>query len=404
MKLDKLPKEFIEAKEVLSLLEEAGYEAYFVGGSVRDVILDQPIHDVDIATSAFPDEIKTIFKHTIDVGIEHGTVLVLFEGEQYEITTFRTESTYQDFRRPDEVNFVRSLEEDLKRRDFTMNALALSKDGELVDMFNGISDIQTGIIRAVGEPEERFFEDALRMMRGLRFASQLSFDIEEKTLEAIHLHHALLDKISVERIYVEWVKLLMGQSAPKGLAPFISTGSYNYCPGLQGKKEELILFKERLTKGQVMTEELAWLLLIDTLGIPKVSLFFKKWKASNRITTLIKEACPLLDFRKEQGWTKALLYQAGEEQIQLVEEALDYLGYPSQLEEAITDYNALPIHHLRDMAISGKELMAYSGQQPGPWLGNSLKCLEEQVVAGNLVNESDTLLTYWEQTLKGRGE
>lgn len=401
MKLDKLPKEFTEAKEVLSLLEQAGYEAYFVGGSVRDVILNQPIHDVDIATSAFPEEIKAIFKHTIDVGIEHGTVLVLFEGEQYEITTFRTESTYQDFRRPDEVTFVRSLEEDLKRRDFTMNALALDKDGELVDMFNGIDDIQKGVIRAVGQAEERFFEDALRMMRGLRFASQLTFDIEEKTLEAIHLHHALLEKISVERIYVEWVKLLIGQSAPKGLAPFIKTGSYNYCPGFRGKKEELLLFQELLLKGQVTSEELAWLLLIDTLSITRIGPFFKEWKASNRIADLIKHASPLLTIRKNTGWTKELLYQAGEEQIRLVEEALDYLGYPSQLEEALADYNALPMHHLRDMAINGKALMAYSGKKPGPWLGASLRHLEEKVVAGELANDSGVLLAYWEQTVKG---
>src|SRR5699024_8631518 len=130
-----MPQEYIKARPIINKLEQAGFEAYFVGGSVRDILLHQKIHDVDIATSAFPAEVKAIFPKTIDIGIEHGTVLVLSEGEQYEITTFRTESTYQDFRRPDDVQFVRSLEEDLKRRDFTINALALNKKGTVIDLF-----------------------------------------------------------------------------------------------------------------------------------------------------------------------------------------------------------------------------------------------------------------------------
>lgn len=175
MKLTKLPKEFAEAAPLLKKIEAAGYEAYFVGGSVRDTILGQPIHDVDIATSAFPAEIKALFPRTIDIGIEHGTVLVLWEQAQYEITTFRTEAAYQDYRRPDKVDFVRSLKEDLKRRDFTINALALQEDGVIIDLFDGLADIDNQILRAVGHPQERFHEDALRMMRGLRFVSQLGF-------------------------------------------------------------------------------------------------------------------------------------------------------------------------------------------------------------------------------------
>ena len=176
MKLKVIPQEYQKALPILKKIEAAGFEAYFVGGSVRDVLLGQPIHDVDIATSAFPAEIKEIFPRTIDVGIEHGTVLVLDGDEQYEITTFRTESAYQDFRRPDQVEFVRSLEEDLKRRDFTINAFALKEDGEIVDLFDGLVDLENNVLRAVGNPHERFHEDALRMMRGLRFVSQLGFN------------------------------------------------------------------------------------------------------------------------------------------------------------------------------------------------------------------------------------
>ncbi|MGO2223161.1 MAG: CCA tRNA nucleotidyltransferase, partial [Leuconostoc falkenbergense] len=138
MKIEKLPQEFVQAQPILATLEQAGYEAYFVGGSVRDTLLGATIHDVDIASSAFPEEVKALFNRTVDTGIQHGTVMVLDHGEGYEITTFRTESTYTDFRRPDSVTFVRSLSEDLKRRDFTINALAMRHDGEVVDLFDGL--------------------------------------------------------------------------------------------------------------------------------------------------------------------------------------------------------------------------------------------------------------------------
>lgn len=138
MKIETLPAEFEPARPILSRIEEAGFEAYFVGGCVRDTILNLPIHDIDIATSAYPAEIKQIFSRTVDTGIEHGTVMILDHGTGYETTTFRTESGYQDFRRPDSVTFVRSLKEDLQRRDFTINALALKEDGTVVDLFDGL--------------------------------------------------------------------------------------------------------------------------------------------------------------------------------------------------------------------------------------------------------------------------
>ena len=181
MQVEKIPQEFTVALPLLQQIRAAGFEAYFVGGSVRDTILGLPIHDVDIATSAYPAEIKAIFERTVDTGIEHGTVMVLDHGEGYEITTFRTESGYQDFRRPDKVEFVRSLKEDLKRRDLTINALALAPDGTVIDMFSGLDDLKNKTIRAVGDPTERFFEDALRMMRTVRFASQLDLKVFSKS-------------------------------------------------------------------------------------------------------------------------------------------------------------------------------------------------------------------------------
>lgn len=220
MRLKELPSEFQKALPIIKKIKDAGYEAYFVGGSVRDVLLSRPIHDVDIATSSYPQETKAIFPRTVDVGIEHGTVLVLEEDSEYEITTFRTEDVYVDYRRPSQVSFVRSLEEDLKRRDFTVNALALDDQGEIIDKFSGLEDIDAKLLRAVGKAEERFEEDALRIMRGFRFAATLNFSIEEKTFEAMCTHAPLLEKISVERSFIEFDQLMMapfGKTACKSL-------------------------------------------------------------------------------------------------------------------------------------------------------------------------------------------
>ena len=176
---------FKQASSIIEILKQHGHEAYFVGGSVRDFIIDRPIGDIDIATSALPEEVMHIFPRHVPVGLEHGTVIVVQEGVPYEVTTFRTESEYEDFRRPSSVQFVRSLEEDLKRRDFTMNAIAMTEEGEMVDLFAGQEAIRLKEITTVGDAADRFQEDALRMMRGIRFVSTLGFFLEIKTKQAI---------------------------------------------------------------------------------------------------------------------------------------------------------------------------------------------------------------------------
>lgn len=211
-----LPTIFQQAVPILKKLEKAGFEAYFVGGSVRDHLLGRTINDVDIATSAYPEEVKAIFHRTIDLGIEHGTVLVLEEGREYEITTFRSESSYTDYRRPDKVEFIRSLDGDLKRRDFTMNSMAMNCDGTIMDPYHGKEDIHNRLIRTVGSPEMRFTEDALRMMRAVRFVSQLGFSLESSTLISLREHSRLLEHIAVERKTMEFEKILAGLWKQKG--------------------------------------------------------------------------------------------------------------------------------------------------------------------------------------------
>lgn len=195
-------------KEILDQLHKSNHEAYIVGGCVRDMILGIEPHDYDITTSAEPMEVKAIFDRTIDTGIEHGTVTVMMGEESFEVTTYRLDGDYTDHRRPDRVDFTKSLTEDLKRRDFTINAMAYNPEEGVVDLFEGQKDLEAGIVRCVGVAKERFREDALRMLRAVRFAARFGFDIEDKTAEAIGKLASLISNVSAERIHMELTKTL----------------------------------------------------------------------------------------------------------------------------------------------------------------------------------------------------
>ncbi|MBO7631761.1 MAG: CCA tRNA nucleotidyltransferase, partial [Lachnospiraceae bacterium] len=190
-------------KRIIRTLETAGFEAYAVGGCVRDALFDRVPQDWDITTSALPEEVKGLFPRTVDTGIEHGTVTIMLGQEGYEVTTYRIDGKYEDCRHPDSVTFTRSLKEDLLRRDFTINAMAYNESTGLVDLFGGIEDLQAGIIRAVGNPTERFSEDALRILRAVRFAAQLGFTIEPETKQAMKTLSGNLKVVSAERIREE---------------------------------------------------------------------------------------------------------------------------------------------------------------------------------------------------------
>lgn len=208
---------------IITTLEEAGYEAYAVGGCIRDSILGRKPDDWDITTSARPEQVKALFRRTIDTGIQHGTVTIMLEQEGFEVTTYRIDGEYEDSRHPKEVLFTGKLEEDLQRRDFTMNALAYNDRSGLVDCFGGACDMKQRLVRAVGRPEERFEEDALRMMRAVRFAAQLGFEIEDKTEAAIKRMASGLARISAERIQTELIKLLVSPH-PERMRTLYDTG------------------------------------------------------------------------------------------------------------------------------------------------------------------------------------
>lgn len=198
-----------KVKRILDTLTAAGFEAYVVGGCVRDALLQREPSDWDVTTDASPQQVKSLFSRTVDTGIAHGTVTVMMGKEGFEVTTFRIDGKYEDSRHPKEVTFTSSLEEDLKRRDFTINAMAFSPSAGLVDLFGGTKDLEDKVVRCVGEAHERFQEDALRILRAVRFSAQLGFSVEEKTAEAIRERARTLERISAERIQTELLKILL---------------------------------------------------------------------------------------------------------------------------------------------------------------------------------------------------
>lgn len=393
MKIETLPSEFVAAQPVLQRLEAAGFEAYFVGGSVRDMLLQKPIHDVDIASAAFPEEVKKQFDKTVDTGIQHGTVMVLDHGLGYEITTFRTESTYTDFRRPDTVTFVRSLSEDLQRRDFTINALAMTYDGEIVDLFDGLADLSAGVIRAVGEAEVRFTEDALRMMRALRFSAQLGFQIAPNTRAALQRLAPNLDKIAVERIRVEFEKLLMGQQAAASLAMAIEDGVVTYLPG-QLDQWQFDAIMTDLEAQQPATIPVVWahLLTRSTLNESEMTTFMRTWKTSRDLIKMATAVVPVArHIARRDLWT---LYQIYDYRDVLMHVLRLIRTNDAVIADVDAMFAALPIHHTRELRVAGGQLIAEQIVQPGPQMGRILKQIERAVVTGQVANQPAALLAY----------
>lgn len=393
IRIDNLPEIFVKAMPVLQTLEDAGFEAYFVGGSVRDVLLHRHVHDVDITTSAYPEEVKELFDKSINTGIKHGTVTVLYGGESYEITTFRTESGYQDFRRPDHVTFVQNLDEDLKRRDFTINALAMDMHGNIVDLFNGIEDLKNHIIRAVGNPEKRFHEDALRMMRAVRFMSQLEFKLEEKTEQAIKDNHELLKKISVERIREEFVKMGVGSFSREAFQIFLDTQLSEDVPDFAGKKDLLQVYPQ--LKFSPTMETSLWAVIIILLKVPneKIGKFMRDWKNSNAMTEKVEQVIKMFDLIADHVPTDYDLFEAGEDIIINTIDVAHILGQPISSEALVDRYLALPIKKPSELAVDGRFLIK-RGMRPGAQLGHTLNKIRELVVASEIENSEEAIEQY----------
>lgn len=395
MQIKQLPADFQAALPVLEKIEQAGFEAYFVGGSVRDHILGLAIHDVDIATSAYPEEIKEIFKRTVDTGIQHGTVTVLMGDDSYEITTFRTESGYQDYRRPDKVTFVRSLADDLKRRDFTINALAVDKNGQVIDKFDGLKDLDKKIIRAVGHAEERFHEDALRMMRAVRFQAQLNFKIEEKTAQAIADNAPLLAKIAIERIREEFVKMMLSQNWQTGLADFIKLGLSEYCPGFKDQKLELAELLDIKDAG-FNDEEGAFVAIgyVLSLNHQEFNKLLRDWKVSNKTRETSLNTLNLLHLFESQDFDLWNIYKLGTDNLDRTIELAKMFQIEFDYTSLRQKVDHISIKSSHDLQITGKDVCEILDVKPGPIIGKSMSQMERAVVEGNVSNNFDNLSHY----------
>lgn len=280
-----------KAERILYKLNEKGYEAYVVGGCVRDMILGRTPGDWDITTSAKPEETKACFSHTYDTGIKHGTITVLMGNDSYEITTYRIEGEYTDCRHPDEVIFTRDIHEDLLRRDFTMNAIAYHPKEGFIDPFGGVEDIKRQLIKGVGVPEERFREDALRMLRAVRFAAQLGFEIEDNTWQALKKNSALIEKISAERIREELQKLIMSDR-PEKISFLAESGLMENISAALAEilKADGGAIAQRLTNAEKIPA-LRWAIFLKRLGQGDAESLMKQLKFD---TKTLRTACAVI--------------------------------------------------------------------------------------------------------------
>ncbi len=397
MRLENLPSEFQEALPVLKKIKNAGFEAYFVGGSVRDALLNRPIHDVDIASSSYPEETKRIFERTIDVGIEHGTVLVLEDNHEYEVTTFRTEDIYVDYRRPSHVTFVRSLKEDLKRRDFTINALALDETGNVIDLFEGLNDLKHQILRAVGTPSERFTEDALRIMRGFRFQATLGFALDKDTFNAMKMCAPLLEKISVERTFIEFDKLLTAFYWRKGLKSLIASGATDYLPDMRNDQSQLETLFNFQVDFQFTSSEQAWAALLMVLQVKNVKKFLKHWKTSNEFQKRVEQIVTIYTIRQTHFLNKEECYRFELDLMIQAEEIRQAQGLAVDFEKIYLTYNSLTIHDKHEIVVNGGLLIKKFGFKPGPALGQLLTEIEMAIVNGVLDNCLEAILAFVEE-------
>ena len=430
-----------KVKFILDTLMQHGYEAYVVGGCVRDSVLCRTPQDWDITTSAKPEQVKDLFRHTIDTGIRHGTVTVMLDHEGFEVTTYRIDGEYEDARHPKEVQFTSNLLEDLKRRDFTINAMAYNEKNGLIDVFEGMEDIQRKVIRCVGSPMERFTEDALRMMRAVRFSAQLGYEIEDQTAEAIKALAPNLSKISAERIQFELVKLVTSPN-PDFLKIAYETGitavilpEFDVCmETMQNNPHHCYSVGEHTLKAMKAVSPDKYLrlaLLFHDIGKPAKKITDEKGidhfyghpvlseemtgqilhrlKFDNDTIYTVKKLVLYHDYETEQTpkSVRRAMMKIGEDIFPLLfevkygdiaaqseykrEKKLEKLQAVKEIYETVIKQQQCV--SLKTLAVTGRDLMEQADMVPGKELGEMLKELLELVVEEPSLNEKEVLLS-----------
>lgn len=392
-----LPK---EVKHIIDILTQNGYEAYAVGGCVRDSILGRVPGDWDITTSALPQQVKALFRRTIDTGIQHGTVTIMLGKNGYEVTTYRIDGKYEDSRHPESVEFTPNLEEDLKRRDFTINAMAYNDENGVVDIFGGIDDIRNRIIRCVGNAHDRFTEDALRILRAVRFSAQLGFEIDKATKDAARELAPTLVKISRERIHTELNKLLLSDN-PDYFSVVYELGVMKVIISeLEGVNSGDIERLKVLIKRTKPCLPERYAALLSVIGKDKTRAVLKGLKLDN---ATISMAVKLVEYL---GITPALtepqmrhyINEVGKEDaIRVIDFNLSFAD--ESMHEEYTDMRKLCAHvlergdctSLKELDVTGKDLVD-AGFEAGKQLGELLNSLLTEVLDNPSLNDRNYLL------------
>lgn len=399
-----------EACLVIDRLLQAGFSAFFVGGAVRDTMLGRDIHDVDIATSALPQQVMALFEKSIPTGLQHGTVTVIVEGQSYEITTFRIETGYVDFRRPGDVQFVSELNRDLMRRDFTMNAMAIDRDWMLHDPFDGWSHLRSGILVTVGTSSERFQEDALRMLRAIRFAASYQLTIERQCWEAIIHYGHLLNHVAMERVAYELERMLNSDFPARGITLLLESGLLSHT------KEKLNLasghFHQNWLTDKKDDASMKWAALFICLGMSsecaledmrKLRLSNKLIQTSSGILQLYE--CVHIYIGSEQSheglkerWLDILL-QFPLDQTRLF---LRLLEQHDERVAMLAAYDeALSIHSMKQLAVRGNDLLKWYSKPSGPWVKQALAFLFKRVASGTLTNDKKAIHSFVTNQIEG---
>ena len=388
-----------EVRSIMERLTEAGYEAYCVGGCVRDSLLGRAPEDWDITTSALPEQVKSLFSNTVDTGIQHGTVMIVRKGTGYEVTTYRIDGEYKDGRHPEQVTFTRSLEEDLKRRDFTINAFAYNKKTGLVDLFGGLDDLEAKVIKAVGDPNKRFEEDALRIMRAIRFSAQLGFSVEEMTYDAISSHSDRLAQVSMDRIRVEFEKTLVSKNSGK-VKEFFLLGMGNYIlPGYAKRCED---FDEEIAASYsgLGAEERRYLLLADLLrhlSAQEAKDALRKMKYDNQTVTTVSKILQYQDTccMADKVSIKRALNEQGKEIFFLalqMKEAVAKESFSAIREMAKEILDRQEPYTIGQLAVTGNDLKE-EGISEGTKIGETLQRLLDRVILEPDKNTKEDLIS-----------
>lgn len=376
------------AKWVLNDLKKQGYQAYIVGGAVRDHLLRIPLTDIDITTNAKPHEVSKIFR-TKPTGVKYGTVTVLMNDETYEVTTYRIDGDYIDGRHPDNVTFSETAEEDVKRRDFTINGILMTEKNEIIDYVGGQEDLRNKLIRTIGNPIDRFNEDALRMMRAFYFQSKLGFQIDAETRDAISIMRFKLKEIAMERIMAELIKMLKGEHVRRALKSMITTGVHQVLPGL----EKGILYVEQL-------DEIPFVDAFFTLCFTLHGSIPSEWPFSNKHRNRYEVASKLA---KDHDHFDALtLYTYGLDLCLLANRVNVMLKKSRNLKNQIEKtYENLPIQSDLDLKLRASDILKLTDKKAGAWLKNLQKEMVIEVLNRRLKNDKEVLEAYVLQNLKG---